>query len=77
MIEGRIFFNLCMFQVNFLPFIKSWSSHVPSTVGPGKEGLTSTLGSCNIGFKKVVLSVRKHMVMPKDVIFHRYLKYGQ
>ena len=38
-----------MFQVAFSSFIKSRSlkigSHVPSMVGPGKDGLTSTLGS--------------------------------
>ena len=38
-----------MFQVTFLSFIKSRSlkirSHTPSVVGPGKEDLTSTLGS--------------------------------
>ena len=37
------------FQVIFFSFIKSRSLkirfHVPSTVGPGKEGLTSTQGS--------------------------------
>ena len=38
-----------MLQVTFFSFIKSRSltirSHVISTVGPGKEGLTSALGS--------------------------------
>ena len=48
-IEGPIFLNLYMFQVTFFSFVKSRSlkirSHVPSTLGPGKDGLTSTLGS--------------------------------
>ena len=38
-----------MFQVTFFSFIKSLSlkirSHEPSTVGPGREGFTSTLGA--------------------------------
>ena len=38
-----------MFHVTFFSFIKSRSlkirSYVPSIVSPGKEGLTSTLGS--------------------------------
>ena len=46
-VNRRLYFlNLCMFQVTFVSFIKSRSlkirSHVPSTVGSGEEGLTST-----------------------------------
>ena len=41
-----------MFQVTFFSFIKSRlskiGSHVPSTVGPGKEGLASTLWSLQL-----------------------------
>ena len=49
-IEDRIF-GICVCsnsKSHFFPFIKSRSlkirSHIPSTVGPGKEGLTSFLG---------------------------------
>ena len=47
-IKGRIFKLVCV-PSHIFSFIKSEllniRSHVPSTVGPGKEGLTSTLKS--------------------------------
>ena len=50
MIEGVIVFKFLYVQGHiFSPFIKcrpmKIRPHVPSTVGPGKEGITSTVGS--------------------------------
>ena len=49
MTDGRIFNSCVCLKSHFFSFIKSRSlkirSHVPSTVGPGKEGVTSTEGS--------------------------------
>ena len=56
------FLNLCVFQVTFLfSFIKSRPltirSHVPSTVEPGKQGLTSTLGCSQLDHVAFLQSV--------------------